>query len=294
MPGREPVPPTPDATPAAWPGPQRLAFALAAGAAVLEVAIAARWGNARDHLGAVAIGWGSALAMAHGQGDRTASRVPPLERAAAALAWVGLLGLVVARRAAYHPTDRLVPLALGASLAVLATGVRSLPGYRRVFILLAIPFVCPLPSFLQHRLQALGPTAAVAEVLVRLTGLPVERVGLVLRVPHAAVEICEACSPNRFTGQLAALTVLVLCLFPARLHRMALVALAALAAAYAVNAVRVAFLVVVASRAPHRYAFWDGGGRGAPVFAALAVALSGLLWWWILRPRGGRLAPPPA
>lgn len=99
------------------------------------------------------------------------------------------------------------------------------------------------------------------------------------------------CSGLELTTQLLALVVLISCLFRINWRQGVCLVATAVAAGFTVNAARIAFLGVIASRAPHRWEFWERPGPGSHLFPLAATALAGLGWWAVVRARSG---PAPA
>jgi exosortase/archaeosortase family protein len=266
---------------------------VAAAAGGLEIALASRWGRARDHFGAVAVGWIFALALAW--------RSPPVEpapraaeRIAGAIGLLAGLAFLVRGWSDYRPLDRLLPLALGLSAAAMADGVRGWRRHARSLAALGAALVCPLPSGMRGPLLLLEPSAATAGVMLHLVRFPVTRSGVVLSVSASTVEVTGACAPTGLIGQLLVLVLVALCLFRASWVQRALLLATAVVTGFLVNAARIAFLCVVAARAPGLYDAFDGEGSGAAIFPIAAVTLLGLVWWIVLHPPGPTLPGPKA
>ena len=107
-------------------------------------------------------------------------------------------------------------VAAGLALVVLDTGIHtqylaafglalSLPGFSLLLLgarrtrALALPlglafFIIPFPNALAYPLQLPLATAALTEPLIELTGIPVERLGLVLLLPRDVFAITGGCS----------------------------------------------------------------------------------------------------
>jgi exosortase len=262
----------------------RIVLALAAAAAVVQAAIASRWHD--DYFGALAVGWVFALALVHARRSSLEWRAAGWERTLGALVFAASLAAMILSRERYSTVHRLLPLATGLGLAVLATGVRRVPRLTRELALLGLPLVHPLPVAVERLLEHLPQTAALAAFYLRAVGFPVDRLGTLLLVPGSAVEVADGCGGTGTTSLLLALATLVACVFRTTLSGTALLAATAVAWAFAGNAARVACLAVIASRAPHRFDDFDGRGAGAPIFTVVIAAAALAGWWALLRARG--------
>jgi exosortase/archaeosortase family protein len=263
-------------------------FALAVGAALVQAAIASRWHD--EYFGAVVVGWAFALVLARARRASVALDATRSERVAGLVLFAASLAAMTLTAGRYSTLHRVLPLATGIGLAILASGARRLPASGRELVLLGLPLLHPLPVPLYGLFEHLPETAALASFYLQAVGFPVERLGALLLVPGSAVEVGDSCGGLDTTSLVLALTTVVACAFRATVARsLALVASGALVA-FAGNAARVACLAVIASRAPRLYDFFDGEGAGAPAFTVAVVAAALAASWAIVR--GGRAARP--
>jgi exosortase/archaeosortase family protein len=200
--------------------------------------------------------------------------------------WVAATGLALVGWTHYRHVDRVLPFAAGLGLVLAAGGAARIREHARALVLLGLPLILPWPSPLRADDSAMRAAAAAAEVILRIGSFPVERQGLLLVTPEATLEVFDGCAGYGAFAQVLALAVLALCLFPAGPFQRALVLLSAVPIGFAVNAGRVAFLTVVASRAPDEFAYYDGYGTGSLIFSAAASGAAGLVWWLLLRHAG--------
>lgn len=266
-------------------------------AAALQIGFAARLANAPSYLDAVVLAWAGALWLIHHRRPRPPGRPHLLERALGAGLFVAACGLTILNRHRYHPVHRLMSLAAGGGLIVMAEGVGGLRQRLRECTVLGLTLIDPLPGGLQRAIMPDRQTAATAAAILEAVGFPVERSGTLLFVPGATLEVLDICSGLESIAQLLALAVLVVCVFKTTWLDRVLLAAVAVFAGFSVNATRVAVLAVIASRAPDRWAFWERPGAGSHAFPLLATALAGVLWWLVLRRRAApartSALPPP-
>jgi exosortase/archaeosortase family protein len=270
-------------------------LALGGAVAALQVGLAAAWPGAVEHLGAVALGWFGALLVLALAPAPARSR-PRAGHTAAGLALLaGAAAVGVAARAAYGPWDRLLPLAAGAGLLLLrAAPDRATAG--RALAAWCAPLLSPLPAALTSRFAPTEATTALAALALRTAGLDPVREGTLLHLGGETLQVFPGCSGLGAVGQMLALAlVAVVLLRPAAWRAAALVASAA-AIGFGVNAVRIAWLAVAASRGPTVFAYYEGYGRGAALFPLLAMTLALGAWWALLagapHPSSADATPP--
>jgi len=263
-----------------------LVLALAVAAAALQLGFALQW-NLADHAGALLIGWSAALCLLYVRFRGAEFTSGTIERFAGAALVLSACGSAILGRQAYRPVDRLLPLVAGLGIALMASGWRRLTSYGREGALLALPVLDPLPAVVVRLVLPLRPTAAVAEALLHAVRFPVEREGTLLRVADTTVEVQDACSGLGSIAQLLALAVLTMCLFRTTTLQKALLVASAIVVGFAVNATRVAFLVIVATRGAAAWDFWERPGPGSNLFPLVATAAAASCWWVILRARRG-------
>lgn len=249
--------------------------------AAVQLCLAVR-GSSGTFYGPLAVGWGAAAL--HAWDLRRPIAVP-----ASAARWIcgGLLALapivyLLSIGPTYQPAERLAPIVSGLGLIIALRGFGAVRSSAAELILLSLPLITPLPRAIAAALAPKAATAFVAAIVLRLGGVEVVQQGTYLDVPGAAVEVIDACSGVLVISQLLALSVVVSCLFSPRLPRAALTAVLAVAIGFLVNAVRVAFFVLVVRDTPEQVVLWHEGWF-APVFAVASTALCGVAWWLVLR-----------
>jgi exosortase/archaeosortase family protein len=101
-------------------------------------------------------------------------------------------------------------------------------------------------------------------------------------VQGGALRVLSACCGINAMSQLAALALLVVCLFEmTRLQRVYVFA-AALAAGFVANAARLSLLVLLSQRDWDAFELWHGT-TGELRFTCAGLAVCGLAWWLLLR-----------
>lgn len=263
---------------------RRFAFGLGVVAAALHLGLAARWSEADEQFGGLAVAWLAALAVAYSlRRCEGAARAVEVVAGGALLAAAG--ALLYRHRGEYHTVHRVLPVLTGVALIVLALGVRRLLRFRAVLALLCVPWLTPWPRLVREHFPTLRATSMVAQGYLKVIGLPAGREGDVLVLPGVDLRVYEACSGKGLMAQLLVLAVLVLCLFETTWGQRLFLAASALAIGFLVNAARVATLGVLATRDLDQFAYWDDYLRGALVFPVIGAALALLLWWAVLRRR---------
>jgi exosortase/archaeosortase family protein len=265
---------------------------LALATAALQLLVAAGWTDRTEYVGTLAVGWAGALWLALVLQRRPLAAAPRVQLVAGAALWLAACAAVVLGRAAYALPFRFLPVLAGAGLAVMASGLRDLPHRGRELLLLALPLASPLPSALRAPVMPTRLTAAAAALLVRLLGTPAERHGALVVMPDAKLLVLDRCSGLALITQMLVLAALALCLFPTTWRRALGVTIAAVAAGFAVNAARVAFLAIVASRTPTEFDYLEQYVAGSVLFPVGAALLAGVAWWRILRRRPQPVTPP--
>jgi len=264
--------------------------------ACLQVGVASQWSGVREHQGALALAWAGAAALAL-LADRSVDLRPSRATLAAGLAlWAAAVLATVAGRSAYHPVDRLTPLAAGVGLAVAAAGLRGVSRFRKAIFVLAFPLFAPIPVLVRVEPVRLG--AWLASAMLWAIRFPATRDGALLSMPHSTLEVFPPCSGTAAVTQLLLLALLVLCLFPSTALQKAAVFASAVVVGYLVNGARIAFLATVAERTPDLFEYWDAYGDGAVIFPVVATAIALAIWWAILRrqtaaERGDESHPAP-
>ena len=238
----------------------------------------------------VAIGWMGVL-LVYSERARKG-------RPSRASAFVGLslaaaaLGLAALWSGDYRAPLRLTPLALGAGFILARHGAAFLRGSTRELLLLTLPIVVPPPAGLRPFLEPQTATIRASAVLLRIAGhAPVIRDD-VLSIQHGAIRVVSACSGINAMSQLAALGLLLVCLFETTLRQKIAVFATAIAAGFFANCCRLALLTILSQRDHAAFEFWHGTG-GELRFTCLGLALAAVAWWLTLRQRREK-TPQPA
>jgi len=159
------------------------------------------------------------------------------------------------------------------------------------FALAFLLFAVPIPEVLLQRtiygLQA--GSAAIAEFLFNLSGVPVLRQGFVFRLPKVSIEVAQECSGIRSSLALLILAVLVAHFsFRPMWKKVAFVA-AGLGMMLVKNGVRIATLTLLANYVNPAFLTGNLHHRGGDVFFLIGLALL-LPVYWLLRRGEARTA----
>jgi exosortase len=230
----------------------------------------------------VAIAWTGVL-LVYADRARTARPSRASLCLGALLAAAGL-GLALLWSGDYRSPVRLTPLALGAGFLLSRHGFAFLRKSGRELLLLALPIAVPPPIPLRPFLEPQTATLHAAAALLRLLGHPAAIAGDVLSVPGGAIRVVSACSGINAMSQLAALALMVVCLFETTRWQKVAVFASALAAGFVANCGRLALLALVSQRDHAAFELWHGT-TGELRFTGLGLAMAALAWWLLLRPR---------
>jgi exosortase/archaeosortase family protein len=238
----------------------------------------------------VAIGWMGVLLV---QADRARTGQPSRASLFAGLLLAAAgLGFAALWSGDYRSPLRLTPLALGAGFLLARHGFAFLRQSARELLLLALPIAVPPPIPLRPFLEPQTATLNATAVMLRLFGHPATIAGDLLSVPGGAIRVVSACSGINAMSQLAALALLVVCLFETTRRQKIAVFAAAIASGFFANCGRLALLTLLSQRDHAAFELWHGP-TGELRFTALGLAISSLAWWLLLRPRQVR-NPQPA
>jgi cyanoexosortase A len=255
--------------------------AAALGVAAVQLALAARSGAEEFWLVAF-LAWGGARLVARAGADEKpafAARV-----AGALLLAASLWELATAQE--YRTGHRLAPLAGGLGLLLLAGGIAWVRANGRALVLLCLPLLHPPPRAVRELLDTSRATAFLSAAFLRLHGVAVERQGTLLLLPDSSLSIGGACSGINQIFELLALAVLAAVILELTPRQAAWLAGTAVAVGLGVNALRIAFLAVLADRGQMRlFDLWHLGGPSLLV-SALATAVWGGLSLVILKSGG--------
>ena len=262
-----------------WP------FVLVAG---VHAALALRTGALSYEI-PVAIGWTGVLLV---YSERARNQQP--SRASlflGSLLAAAALGLAALWSGDYRAPLRLTPLLLGVGFLLARHGTAFLRGSARELLLLSLPVAVPPPSGLRPFLEPQTATIHATAALLGLIGHPASIDGELLSVQGGAIRVISACSGINAMSQLAALALLVVCLFETtRLRKLAVFA-SAIAAGFFANCGRLALLAIISQRDHQAFELWHGT-TGELRFTCLGLALASLAWWLLLRQRPVRASQP--
>ena len=228
----------------------------------------------------VVIGW---LGVVMVQSER-----PLVQRAGRAERIVGLCAAGLALALAgfwsgdYRAPLRLTPIALGAGFLLMRHGFSGLRASARELALLSLPVIVPPPAALRHFFEPQAATLRFTELLLDLAGRHASISGDVLSAQGGAIHVLSECSGINAMSQLAALAVLLVCLFETTRRQKVFVFAAAIAAGFVANCGRLALLVVLSGRNFEAFELWHSW-VGELRFTFLGLALAALAWWLLLR-----------
>jgi cyanoexosortase A len=246
--------------------------AAALGVAALQLALAARSGAEEFWLTAF-LAWGGARLVARAGGDEEPSFAA--RTAGALLLAVSLWELATAHE--YRTGHRLAPLAGALGLLLLTGGFAWVRRNGRALALLCLPMIHPPPLAVREVLDTSRATAFLSAAFLRLQGVPVDRRGTLLVLPNSSLAVAGACSGINQIFELLALAVLAAVILEVTPRRAIWLAASAVAVGLAVNAVRIAFLAVLADRGQMQvFELWHQGGPSLLVSAAATAVWGGL------------------
>ena len=234
--------------------------AAAIAVAAIQLALAARSGAEEFWLISF-LAWGGARLVARAGGDETPAFAVRI--AGGVLLASSLFELAIAQQ--YQMGHRLAPLAGGLGLLLLAGGFLWVRANGRALVLLCLPMLHPPPVAVRELLDTSRATAFVSALFLRLSGVAVERRGTLLVLPDSSLSVGGACSGINQIFQLLALAVLAAIILEVTPRRAAWLAGSAVAVGLAVNALRIAFLAVLANRGETRlFDLWHQGPPALP------------------------------
>jgi exosortase/archaeosortase family protein len=247
--------------------------------AAAHVALAFRTGMVSYEVPA-AIGWAGVLLV---QRERPlALRSNGIERVAGIALAASGLALALIWSGGYRAPLRLTPLALGAGVLLARHGLSGLRRCTRELILLALPVIVPPPSALRPFLEPQRATLLFSAGILDVLGHHATVAGDVLCIQGGAIRVLSECSGINCMSQLAALALLLVCLFETTGPRRVLAVAAAIAAGFVANCGRLALLVLLSQRNWPAFELWHSA-TGEARFTLLGLALAALAWWLLLR-----------
>jgi exosortase len=205
-----------------------------------------------------------------------------------------VLGGIVTYR---PPADASLTLAalVSAFVLLLVSGFIGIFGRRSArlarFPLAFLGFLVPLPdSFLDRAIYLLqAGSAAVAEWIFDLSGIPALREGFIFRLPTVSIEVAKECSGIRSSLALLILALLIAHFSFRSLWKKAAFVGAGLLMMMIKNGVRIATLTILASKVDPGFLFGRLHHQGGIVFFLIGLALM-LPVYWLLR-RGENRSP---
>ena len=198
-----------------------------------------------------------------------------------------LLTLLILRCASCWPKERLSGFIL-ALILFLVAGFIAILGKAAAksswFAFAILLFAIPLPESLLNKtiywLQS--GSAAVAEMLFNLSGVPVLRQGFYFYLPEVSIEVAQECSGIRSSIALLILALLVAHFAFRPFWKKAVFVLAGLAMMLIKNGVRIATLTLLANYVNRNFLYGKLHHQGGVVFFVIGLALL-LPVYWLLR-----------
>jgi len=254
--------------------------AAALAVAAVQLILAARCGAEEFWLIAF-LAWGGARLVARAGGEEKPG--VPARTAGAVLLASSLVELAMAPQ--YRTGHRLAPLAGGLGLVLFCGGLDWIRANGRALLLLCLPLLHPPPIAVRELLDTSSATASASAFFLRLYGVAVERDGKLLLLPDSSLSVGGACSGINQIFQLLALAVLAIVILEVAARRAAWLLGSAVVVGLAVNALRIAFLAVLADRGQMQHFHLWHEGPPSLLVSAIATAIWGGLSLAVLRPR---------
>lgn len=184
---------------------------------------------------------------------------------------------------------RVFPFVSALGISLIAGGLRGPMGHGRELIVLfflgvprvVLPWLLDLSNF----------TAGVAAFLLHYAGQNVSLDGLRLSLDSGYVDVGGGCDGVEAITQTLALGVIFLLLVPVGVGRKSLVIAVTILAGFLSNALRVAYLAVVANPSTQGvFEFWHQG-TGSMIWMVLPVVVLGCCCLWVVRRQRSASAP---
>jgi len=158
----------------------------------------------------------------------------------------------------------------------------GLRAFRRLlFPLCFLYWLVPFPDFILSRIVnwLQQGSAAVAQLLFTVAGVPVAQDGVVLSIPGLTVEVAKECSSIRSSLMLVVISMVLAHLYLRSIWRKMVVVLAAIALSIAKNGFRIFVISVLGTRVDPGFLHGNLHRHGGPLFLLLALlVLLSLLW----------------
>jgi exosortase len=197
-----------------------------------------------------------------------------------------LIAFLPAHCTSCSPRDRMSLYTLSLVLALTAGFVLVLGSAKAKassFALAFLLFTIPIPDFILNRiiywLQA--GSAAIAEVLFDLSGVPVLRDGFVFRLPKMSIEVAAECSGIRSSLALLILALLVAHFSFRPTWKRAVFVIAGLGMMLIKNGIRIASLTLLANYVDPDFLYGKLHHRGGVVFFLIGLGLLLPVYWYL-------------
>jgi exosortase len=203
-----------------------------------------------------------------------------------------LLKLFATYSPSLNPSERLTVNVL-AFLFFLVAGYVAILGrttarktwFALAFLLFAVPLPNVLLNPLIYGLQA--GSAAVAQFLFDLSGVPVLREGFIFRLPRVSIEVAQECSGIRSSTALIILAVLISHFSFRPFWKKTVFVVAGLLMMFIKNGVRIATLALLANYVGPDFLYGRLHHQGGVVFFLFGLGLLVPLYWWLKRGESG-------
>lgn len=173
---------------------------------------------------------------------------------------------------------------IGAFVLCFSTRLFRACAFPLLFLLWLVPIPAVLLNHVVYFLQV--GSAAVARVLLTVSGLSVRQNGTVLAVPGLTVEIAKECSSIRSSLMLVVTATVMAHLFLRTLGGKAVVSMVAIPLALVKNGLRVSTLVALAVYLNPAILNGRLHHQGGIIFFVLAIILLAVLLWFVSRIEG--------
>jgi exosortase len=203
-----------------------------------------------------------------------------------------LLKLFATYSLSLNPSERLTVNVL-AFLFFLVAGYVAFLGrttarktwFALAFLLFALPLPNVLLNPLIYGLQA--GSAAVAEVLFDLSGVPFLREGFIFRLPRISIEVAQECSGIRSSMTLIILALLISHFYFRPFWKKTVFVVAGLLMMLIKNGIRIVTLTLLANYVDPDFLYGRLHHQGGVVFFLFGLGLLAPLYWWLRRGEPG-------
>lgn len=249
--------------------------------AAVHAALAVRTGGLSYEI-PVFIAWLGVLLVQHER--RVGLRANGAERLAGAVCVALGLGVAAVFSAHYRAPLRVTAVFAGGGYLLARHGLRGIARSGRELWLLFIPVIVPPAAAVQPYLEPQFLSLRFTALILDLFGHPASISGDVLSIPGGAARVLAPCCGINSMSQLAALGILVVCLFEMSAARKATVIAVSIAAGFAANCGRLALLVLLSQGDLATFELWHGT-TGELRFTCVGLAIAAGCWWMVVRER---------